>query len=70
MNRKCLRCGHTTTEALPRLGVMPAYRKRGFATVEEQMEPLRLVDLVTRRPDLADVALLGARLAAGTTEGA
>lgn len=68
MSRKCPRCGYETTNAAPRSGA--PYRRRNNPTMEEQMEPARLHDLVTRRPDMADVALLGARLAAGIAEGA
>lgn len=57
----CRRCGHHYATPEP--------QAPGGHTMAELMEPARLVGLFARRDDLADVASVGARLAAGVVEG-
>lgn len=68
---RCFWCRHTTAPrvATDNADLIPPYRG-AWSTLEEQMEPVRLVELVTQRPDIADLPLLGPRLAAGVLESA
>lgn len=71
-----MKCHHCRAERRPtrvetgNADLIGPYRRVGNPSMGEQMETVRLVELVARRPDLADVPLLGARLAAGAVEGA
>lgn len=64
----CIKCGHRTKTRNQRNANPPKLGRPW--TLTELMEPPRLVNLIRKRPDIADRALLGARIAAGTLENA
>lgn len=65
MRYRC-RCGHRSLDKARR----PDIREHPALTRVEAMCAHRLVDLIARRPDLADLPSLGSRIAAGTLENA
>ncbi|RNL66265.1 hypothetical protein EFK50_01160 [Nocardioides marmoriginsengisoli] len=66
----CTRCGHRThPRTKPNANPLPKTRAAAWS-LTELMETPRLVNLIRKRPDLADRALLGARIAAATLENA
>lgn len=58
-------CGHAYPPVVP----VPSTQCLDAAPTWQD-DPTRLGDLFTRRPDLAGLAVVGARLAAGVREGA
>lgn len=65
---RCRTCGHRP-HPNAHLHANPSPKDRAW-TLAELMEPPRLNNLITKRPDVADRALLGARIAAGVLENA
>lgn len=70
MRKRCFWCHHKPAQRVETGNgdLLPGYRGR-FSTLEEQMAPFRLVELVSQRPDLTGLPAVGARLAAAVTEG-